>query len=190
MLKASFLHPQYYPLELGLLGISSVALLLFHLLFWAPLSARMKSQEALWQAERPRVVQLERYEKAQRELKTFWEDLPERQAFPAISSSLSDLARQHHLVIPAITYQGDKVPDHDLTRITFAFGVKGAYPDIRAFIAELERSGYFLIIEDLNLLKAGKKVDDPIQLQLRTTVYLRPSAGQSAVPPGRSGGGR
>jgi Tfp pilus assembly protein PilO len=190
MLKASLIHPRYYPMTLGLFGIASAALLLFHFLLLAPLSARMRSQEALWQVERPRVVQLQRYERAQQELKAFWDDLPERQAFPAIASSLSDLARRHHLVIPAITYQGDKVAEHDLTRITFSFGVKGSYPDIRAFISALERSDYFLIVEDLNLLKAGKKVEDPIQLQLRTTVYLKTSVGQSSAPSGRSGGGR
>jgi Tfp pilus assembly protein PilO len=173
MMNRGLFHPRHYPVELGLLGLSLTGLILFHLFLWSPLQERMKAKEAQWQAARPRLSQMAQFEKAQRDLKKFWGLLPERQRFPMLSASLSELARRHHLDIPGITYQSEKVSGRDLTRITFSFSVQGSYQDIRSFIQAVERSSDFLIIEDLSLLKPGRDYSDPIHLQLRMGVYLR-----------------
>jgi Tfp pilus assembly protein PilO len=175
MIDRALFHPRSYPFSIGLLGFSIASLILFHLLFWSPLKIRMAGKEAQWQAARPRVSRMAQFEKAQMDLKAFWALLPERDRFPMISASLSELARGHRLSIPGINYQSEKVSGQDLTRIAFSFSVQGSYQDIRSFILAVERSDDFLIIEDLNLLKAGKDYNDPIHLQLRMGVYLRPA---------------
>ena len=180
MATANLFHPRHYPVTLGFFAVSALSLIAFHLLFWLPLQDRVRSEEETWQSKRPRIGELERYERAQRGMREFWEVLPRRKNFPDVVSALSDLAREHHLTIPAITYQSEKVDDPSLTRIGVSFAVRGAYPDIRSFIASIERSEQFFIIEDMNLVKAGTSNEDPIQLQIRMGVYLINAAGGPA----------
>lgn len=175
-LELSPYHPRHYPVVLVLLSLSLGGLIFFHLLFWSPLQARIQAQEAQWRAERPKVGELKRYEKAQVELTEFWKVLPRRDSFPQLIAWLSDLGEKHRLEIPDITYQQRKETVQDLTRRSLSFGVSGTYKDIRSFIGDVERSDKFLIIEDLNLIKPGRDHKDPIQLQLRMVVYLRPSS--------------
>lgn len=146
--------------------------LLFHLAILVPLEASLAAKEASWQSERPKIGQLTRLKTAHEELLQFWQTLPEKTAFPQLISFISESAAEHRLFIPAISYQPDKVEIPGMVKVLISFNVKGSYQEIRKLIDGLERSRYFMVIENLVLASSAKE-GEIIQLQLRIAAYLR-----------------
>ena len=152
-----------------------------------PLEESLAAKEASWQSERPKIGQLPRLKTAHEDLLQFWQTLPEKTVFPQLISFISESASEHRLFIPAISYQPDKVEIPGMMKVLISFNVKGSYQEIRKLIDELERSRYFLVIENLVLASSAKE-GEVIQLQLRIASYLRDKsakgpAGAAPQPP-------
>lgn len=163
--------------------------LFFHLSILVPLEESLAAKEASWQSERPKIGQLTRLKTAQEDLLQFWQTLPEKTTFPQLISFISESATGHHLFIPAISYQPDKVEIPGLMKVLISFNVKGSYQEIRKLIDELERSRYFLIIENLVLASSAKE-GEIIQLQLRIAAYLRDQNAKGPAAAAQPGPGR
>jgi len=181
----SFISSYGRPL-VGLAFLAAGALF-FHLMVLVPLEESLAAKEASWQSERPKIGQLTRLKTAHEDLLQFWQTLPEKTVFPQLISFISESASEHRLFIPAISYQPDKVEIPGMMKVLISFNVKGSYQEIRKLIDELERSRYFLVIENLVLASSAKE-GEVIQLQLRIASYLRDKsakgpAGAAPQPP-------
>jgi len=150
----------------------AAAAFFFHLMILVPLEESLAAKETSWQAERPKIGRLTRLKTAHEDLLQFWRTLPDKATFPQLISFISESAAEHRLFIPAISYQPDKVEIPGMVKVVISFNVKGSYQEIRKLIDELERSRYFLIIENLVLASSAKE-GEIIQLQLRIAAYLR-----------------
>ncbi|GEM_PF-5378054 len=165
--------------HLLVLLLLAAVLLFVHEGLVAPLEKEIAAKESAWQAERPKIGQLTRLKATQEDLLLFREHLPEGTSLPDLVSFISGAAAAHHLLIPSISYQPEKVEVPGLMKVLIPFNVKGNYREIRNLIYELEQSDYFLVIENL-VLASSVKEGEAIQLQLRIAAYFRENAEKGA----------
>lgn len=158
--------------------------------------SEIASKESAWNLERPKIGRLTLLKTAQEDLIRFKETLPEETILPRLVSFISRLAESRRLVMPTISYQPHKTEAPEVAKIMISFSLKGDYREIRRFIYEIERSHYFLIIENVVLassVKEGEKIgrpgaERPIELQLQMAAYLRPTETNEKAPrPGGAG---
>lgn len=166
-----------FGIPLFLLLFSAGILLFVHTGMVVPLREEIVAKETRWQSERPKIGQLTALKAAQQDLVLFRQRLPQEAALPEVVSFVSESATAHRLSIPAISYQPENVGVPGLMRVLISFSVKGSYRDIRNLISRLERSRYFLILENL-VLASSTRGGEAIELQLRIAAYFR--GGKSA----------
>ncbi|TAK05784.1 MAG: hypothetical protein EPO39_10535 [Candidatus Manganitrophaceae bacterium] len=158
--------------HLLLFALLAGILLFVHAGLLVPLQKEIAAKETAWQSERPKIGQLTLLKTTQEDLVLFRERLPEETALPELVSFVSESAAAHHLSIPAISYQPEKIDAPGLMKVLISFNVKGNYREIRNLIYRLEQSRYFLVIENL-VLASSVKEGEAIQLQLRIAAYFR-----------------
>jgi type II secretory pathway pseudopilin PulG len=156
-----------------------------------PLSLKVTASERQAAAARDRVAAAERdeqaartalsrAEQADRDLRRFYgETLPASvEAARQMSyARLAELADEHGLVIARRNYDLDSRATGALARLQIFMALSGEYPDIRAFIHDLETGSEFLIIETM-ALSEGAAPGEPLSITVQLATYFsRPAGG-------------
>lgn len=178
LFRHSFLS--VFPRHLVGIALLGGGLLFFHFGWVVPLEDELEAKEASWRSERPKIGELTHLKTVQEDLIRFWDGLPDETSLPRMVSFISESAGAHRLAIPAISYQPDQVEIPGMVKVVISFNVKGQYRQIRELIHRLERSRYFLVIENMVLASSAKE-GEMIQLQLRIAAYLRKPEGNGSA---------
>lgn len=155
--------------------------LLFHFVFILPVKKETTAKKNQYQALRTDLDQKIQYKKVKNDISEFYKILPDKRDFTKIINFISTGAKKNGLKMPAISYQQEKDDNakkdskaiHEYEKTTLLFSVQGRYEGIRKLIYEIESSGYFFIIEDMNLKKNDAKVSDSVNLQIKVAAYTR-----------------
>ena len=106
------------------------------------------------------------------DLKRFREAIPSRLEFTELVGEIFDLAGAAGLVIEAIGYQPEPLPEAGLLQYTLNFSVTGSYEQVKQFIHALEQSERLVGVERI-ALSGGEPTEDEVNLRLRLTTYFR-----------------
>jgi Tfp pilus assembly protein PilO len=155
--------------------------LLFYFVFILPVKKETTAKNNQYQALRTDLNKKIHYKKVKNEISEFYKILPDKRDFTKIINFISTGAKKNGLKMPAISYQQEKDDNakkdskaiNGYEKTTLLFSVVGRYEGIRKLIYEIESSGYFLIIEDMNLEKKDDKVADSVNLQIKVAAYTR-----------------
>lgn len=155
--------------------------LLFYFVFILPVKKETKVKSNQYQALRTGLNQKIQYKNAKNDVSEFYKILPDKRDFTKIINFISTGAKRNGLKMPGISYQQEKADDakkdskaiNGYEKTTLLFSVQGKYEGIRRLIYEIESSGYFLIIEDINLERKDDKAADSVNLQIKVAAYTK-----------------
>lgn len=85
---------------------------------------------------------------------------------------LARMARQANLRYGRATSEPMEERDSVLTRLKVEMALSGSYAEMRAFIAQLERSPEFVVIDNVQLAQ-GDEADTPLDVTLALSTYYR-----------------
>jgi Tfp pilus assembly protein PilO len=168
-------------LPIIILFIFVFANLFFYFVFILPVKKETAAKNNQYQALRTGLNQKTQYKKANGGISEFYKTLPEKKNFTKIINFISTSAKRNGLKMPGISYQQEKADDakkdskaiNGYEKTTLLFSVQGRYEGIRRLIYEIESSGYFFIIEDMNLDKKDDKAADSVNLQIKVAAYTK-----------------
>ena len=115
--------------------------------------------------------------RSQRDLETIWTTLPTQRQFPALAVAISEFGKHVRVSIPGMTYSTEPSKAGLPAEGSLRFRAIGEYADIYRFIHQLETAQYYLVIESLEVTKAGNNSatgKSLIELNLRVVTFLRP----------------
>lgn len=163
-----------------ILTILILANILFILFMVFPLKKSIEVNNREHLSLRTNLNQKLQFKNARNDLEEFHRTLQYKGDFTKIINLISSSVKKNGLTMPTITYQREKTEDKKKTakdnlyeKTTLTFSVQGGYEGIRRLIYEIESSGYFFIIEDMNLEKKDDKAVNSINLQIRIAAYTR-----------------
>lgn len=172
-----------YRIRLPIIILSVIIFLnlLFYFVFILPVKKEAKAKNNQYQALRTGLNQKIQYKRTKSDVSEFYKTLSDKRDFTKIINFISTGAKKNGLKMPAISYQQEKADDakkdskaiNGYEKTTLLFSVQGRYEGIRSLIYEIESSGYFLIIEDMNLEKKDDKVADSVNLQIKVSAYTK-----------------
>lgn len=96
---------------------------------------------------------------------------PPRREVVALVRDLGDRATSARLKVGAIDYKPADVPEEGLLKLGIAMGLEGRYPDLRRFLADLERVRGRLAIS--HLAATGRPGEGHVSARLTLTAYFR-----------------
>ncbi|MEM7248957.1 MAG: type 4a pilus biogenesis protein PilO [Acidobacteriota bacterium] len=169
------------------LGAVVAVNVLLHVLVVRKLVAASGDSEVILSTQRERlsakVSELEQLEKAASKLACVESDLEDVSSL--LSSKEARMARilrelrlferKHKVKIGKFSLTNDEVREGELIRFSVSFSFEGNYEKMRAFIADLEESENFLIVEQVTLHEEkGAAQDQDLVLQLKIASYFAP----------------
>lgn len=86
---------------------------------------------------------------------------------------LYSIVQEHNLVIEKASYQLATDSENQLDRYNILLPVKGSYPQLRLFIAQLLSDMPHLVLETVSFSRTTKE-DPVVEAQLQFTLYFRP----------------
>ena len=114
---------------------------------------------------------------SQRDLETLWATLPTHSQFPALAVAISEFGKHVRVSIPGMTYSTQPSKSGLPAEGSLRFRAVGEYADIYRFIHRLETAPYYLVIESLDVTRAGKNTatgKSLVELNVRVVTFLRP----------------
>lgn len=114
---------------------------------------------------------------SQRDLETIWATLPTQRQFPALAIAISEFGKHVRVSIPGMTYSTQPSKAGLPAEGSLRFRAIGEYADIYRFIHRLETAPYYLVIESLDVTRAGKYSTmgkSLIELNVHVVTFLRP----------------
>jgi len=107
----------------------------------------------------------------QRILAKFWNQFPAQPDFTDVGVAIASFAKSHHVRIPGMSYDVQKIKHQHTSKGTLSFEALGPYESIRRFIYELETSWPSLFIEKL----AAKRTKKPgeVAFTIKVATFLR-----------------
>ena len=104
----------------------------------------------------------------QQALSRFWQDLPTQQEFTHLGVRLSTLAKQNKVKIPGMDYRVESLKKEAIPKGSITFQAFGSYEAIRRFIYQLEKTGPYLMIEELTAERIRERDEVAFTLQIGT----------------------
>lgn len=104
--------------------------------------------------------------------------LPFQRDFAPLALGLTEQAKVNRVHIPGLTYQVEKTDVQGVSKAVLQGSVTGRYEDIRLFIHNLETAEELVLIETLDVDRAGV-ADQALTVNLQIATYLR----SNPVPP-------
>ena len=114
---------------------------------------------------------------SQRDLEKLWETLPTQGQFPALAVAISEFGKHLRVSIPGMTYSTQPSKTGLAVEGSLQFRATGEYADIYRFIHRLETAQSYLVIESLDVTRAGGHTaagKSLIELNVRVVTFLRP----------------
>jgi Tfp pilus assembly protein PilO len=143
----------------------------FHFVILPQERVTLTASEATFRTKRAEAGTLAMMKTAQEDLIRFRTDLSKETDLPQLIAFLSKMSAAHGLAIPSVAYALRSSDLPDVSAVSIAFTVSGAYPEIRSFIDAIERAEPFFIIEQLTL--SSSKEEETVKLQIKIAVYTR-----------------
>ncbi len=162
-------------------GLFAVIWATLHFVVLAQERAALTALETAFREKRAEVGALAMMKTAQEDLLRFRTDLSKETDLPQLIAFLSKMSEAHGLAIPSVAYAPRSSDLADISAVSIAFTVSGAYPEIRTFIDAIERARPFFIIEHLTL--ASSKEEEIVKLQIEIAVYTRRVGAAKEVAP-------
>ncbi len=167
------------------LGIAALVNVGVYALVIYPLSLKVAASERRAASSRQQLASVEREDRttkttvgraaqADTDLKQFYtQTLPGsvEAARRMTYARLAELADDNGVVIERRNYDLDATYKGQLRKLTIGMALVGEYPDIRAFIHELETSPEFIVIEDVTLSE-GAQPDAPLSVSMQLATYF------------------
>ncbi|GKS58859.1 hypothetical protein YTPLAS18_23860 [Nitrospira sp.] len=98
--------------------------------------------------------------------------LPLQRDFAPLALGLTEQAKANRVHIPGLTYQVEKTDVPGVSKAVLQGSVTGRYEDIRLFIHNLETAEELILIETLDVDRAGH-ADQVLTVNLQIVTYLR-----------------
>jgi hypothetical protein len=115
--------------------------------------------------------------RSQRDLEKLWETLPTQRQFPALAVAISEFGKNVRVSIPGMTYSTQPSKAGLPVEGSLRFRAIGEYADIYRFIHRLEMAQSYLVIESLDVTRAGGHTaagKSLVELNVRVVTFLRP----------------
>lgn len=115
--------------------------------------------------------------RSQRDLEVLWATLPPQRQFPALAVAISEFGKHVRVSIPGMTYSTQPSKTGLAVEGSLRFSAIGEYADIYRFIHRLETAQSYLVIESLDVTRAGGHTTTGkslIELNVRVVTFLRP----------------
>ncbi len=132
----------------------------------------MTQKEATWQSEQDTVRRLTRMKQVQGDFSRFLASLPTVNQLPQLSAFLAEKTDLNHLPPAAVSYRSESTKIPGIVAVQTALHLEGEYRDLRKLIDDLERSRYFLVIQNIGLSTSGSEAAT-VQLKLDLASYMR-----------------
>ncbi|MDR4502468.1 MAG: hypothetical protein MRJ96_13540 [Nitrospirales bacterium] len=165
------------PLSL-LTGLSCLIALGMYLFVFFPATSNLEQASLAYTNELQIQAQLKTAQQAQETLKEIWEGLPAQKDFTRLSVSIASLAKTHHVRIPGMGYDLQKLRHDIATKGILTFEASGQYQAIRKFIFELESQWPYVFIEKLSAERSQKSQEVGFQIKVATFLRQHQSASQ------------
>ncbi len=165
----------------GLVGLLGLAWAGLHLL----VLDHYREVRGLLQQQRGDVrVQLSRHaeaRQARQDMLRVLAMLPAQRDFAPLALGLTEQAKSHRVRLPGLTYQVEKTEVSDVYRAVLEGDATGLYEDLRRFIHSLETAEELVLIEHLDVDRAGRSASG-MTMRLRIVTYLRAPVKSAATP--------
>lgn len=138
-----------------------------------PALTAVEEEERAWAKARADLTRRLIERRAEADVERFRVTLLERKEFAQLVVRVTELARGHGLVLPAVNYAIQDLKEAALAKVSMAFAVSGEYDAFRRFLSDVERAREFLTIEELSLTKAK---GGGLSVQVKAAAHLRRSS--------------
>ena len=114
----------------------------------------------------------QKFLKAKEDIQFFKETLPSKTEFTEVASELSDTLSRNQLSFGKIVYKPEPVNFQGIWQYKTSFSVNGKYPDIKAFLADIQESKTLFCIESLSFShRLGE--EGSLDMRLTITTYFK-----------------
>ncbi len=144
-----------------------------HIWLLMPAQARLSQLEGDWSLARKRLVQHVEAKRIQQDLDRVLKSFPVKKDFVPLALGITDEAKRNRVTLPSLSYKVQKSPNSLAAKAVFQGSVTGRYEDLRRFIHQLELAEEFLFIEDLDVVRSGKRQGRVVTFNMRVVTYLR-----------------
>src|SRR5215217_1055654 len=134
-----------------------------------------------WASARQLVMQHREATQARKNLSQVWAILPAERDFSPLALGISEEAKRDHVTLPALSYKTEATVVAHTSKGILQGAMSGRYEDLRRFIYDLETAEEMLLIEDLELARAGSTQDEMLTFNIKIATYLRADASKPAV---------
>ena len=114
----------------------------------------------------------ERFIQAKKDLLFFKEQLPPRTRFTDIASELFETLRRNNLYAGKTVYKPEAVDFQGIWKYTTSFTVSGQYPDLKAFLADIQQSKTLFCIENISFSSLMGE-DEFVDMKLTISTYFK-----------------
>ncbi|SNR84609.1 Pilus assembly protein, PilO [Methylobacillus rhizosphaerae] len=104
-------------------------------------------------------------------LKAFYQMLPAEQEATLLLNQMLDIAEQHQLIPEKVDYVRNRQSTAQFSRYQLNLPLKGHYPDIRHFIADIMVAFPSIALSEITL-KRDETQGDQVEARLKLTLYL------------------
>lgn len=118
-------------------------------------------------------TRLQRLEQSQKDLVYLYDSVlaPKKTGVTDIRLELEALANRLPIQKQGVSYTYKDVKDFGLRQFLLGVPIEGNYRDIRRFINEIERSKYFLILDQVDL--SSEQKGERLSMNFRLSTYLK-----------------
>jgi Tfp pilus assembly protein PilO len=138
--------------------------------------------EADWVQARRELQFHREAQRARQELDQVWAALPHERDFAPLALGITDEAKRHQVILPALSYKTEATPVPTMTRGLLQGIMTGRYEDLRRFLHEIETADELVYIEDLDLVRSGAQQDQSLTFNIKIGTYLKKNGGAPAAP--------
>ncbi|MBN1627423.1 MAG: hypothetical protein JW944_12950 [Deltaproteobacteria bacterium] len=108
---------------------------------------------------------------ARDDIKFFIEGLPERKEFTETTAELFDIFKRYQIDMGQTVYKPESVDYSGLFKYSTSLSIKGAYPTLKALLADIQESGNLFCIEDLSF--TGNNGAGTLEMKVKISTYFR-----------------
>lgn len=183
-------YAAHYAKKLGIWGLLGLLLIIGSSIFYIskipPLNestealilaqqvAQSQGNDAVVQQEAPPV------QNTAEEIATFYERFPEAERLPEVLATINQLANQQKIVLNSGDYKLNKIKQTSanhktLTKYEITFPVKGPYPQIRTFVADVLEKLPAIALTDIQMNREST-MDSSVESKLVFTLFVKGEA--------------
>jgi len=114
------------------------------------------------------------------DVERFYTHLGSKSSLSSVRQEIAALARELGLKVGALTYSPEEVKGGEgVSQFQMRMGVSGTYRELAAFLDRMERSAYFVTVDQIQLRKRGAAAGEA-DLDIALSAYYRSAAAGAA----------